>query len=164
MKKDSNKELPSFVKPVRKGKFIVIILVLLVVSGALGFLYVQARNENSDLNRQVKNLQTTTTAKKSATPTTSTTIPESQLAKVDILANDNNSEKTTTRIQQDFDGKVNITKVPTTSPIDATVVVVNNPEFEELAQQIVDALGGTIGIVPEGQPASVADIVIYVKS
>ncbi len=103
------------------------------------------------------------------TTTTTTTVPtttavDSNVATVDVIARDNDSNQTTTRINTSYDGKVKVTQVPTTATIGATVVVVNNEKFASLAEQISGSLGGTVGTTPAGAPTSTADIVVYVRT
>ena len=165
MSKNSMNDGPRFVKRVKKGRYIAVILVLAIACGALGYLYLQADSENSDLKRKIRSSEIVTTTTKAISPrVTSSTVPPSGIAKIDLIARNNDSNKTKTRIETDFEGKVVVTQVSSDTAIAATIIVVNNPAFESLAQEIVEALGGTTGLVPEGQQASVADVVIYVKS
>jgi|GEM_PF-3834961 hypothetical protein len=166
MKQKSISEGPKFVEPAKKGRYYFVILVLLIALAALGYFYSEINSENSDLKRQLEQTSVTTTTM-SLSPVsreTTTTVPSAEIAKVDIIARNNDSDRTTSRIEQDFAGQVQVTQVSSDTAISSTVIVVNNPAFEDLAQEIVTALSGTVGLVPEGQQASVADIVIYVKS
>ncbi len=104
----------------------------------------------------------TTTTTTTAAPTT--TAPSSNVANIDVIARNNDSNQTTSRINTSFEGKVKVTQVSTTATIASTVVVVNADKFATLAKQIADALGGTVGTTPSGAPTSDADIVVYVRT
>ena len=164
MSQESNSKGPKFVEPTSKGKYRTVILVLIIVCISFAYLYFQEGSENSDLKKQIKQVQTSTTTTPSTTRITTTTTPSSQIAKIDVIAKNNDSDRTTARIKQDFADRVVVTQVPSEMGIEETAIVVNNPAFEDLANELVNALSAGIGLVPEGLQASVADIVIYVKS
>lgn len=163
MSRKSKDSGPRFVEPARKGKFYFVIFFLLIACAVLGYLFYETRNENLDLKKELKSATTITTTTKPKS-TTTTTVPEKLVANIDIIARNNDSNRTTERIRTDFPDQVEVTQVSSYNAISETVVVVNNPTFEDLANEIVEALSSSVGMIPEGQKASVADIVIYVKS
>jgi hypothetical protein len=139
-------------------------LLLIVFIVLTAFFYMKYEDEK-DTNRQLKShnekaVPTSTTT--STSSTTTTTIPVA--ATVDIVAKNNDSSRTTSRINTDYAGKVTTTQVPSTTSIKDTVIVVNNEQFADLANQIATTLKGTVGPVPADVPLSTADIVVYVAS
>ena len=68
MSKNSMNDGPRFVKRVKKGRYIAVILVLAIACGALGYLYLQADSENSDLKRKIRSSEIVTTTTKAISP------------------------------------------------------------------------------------------------
>ena len=139
--------------------------ILIYTSAQQAIIYRPSTNKLVNVGPiSISNKETKTSDTSSTTTPTSAVPPLSNCVSVDIIARNNNSDKTTARLNTDYSGKVTTKQISSDVAISKTIIVVNNETSKELASEIATTLKGQVGETPEGLPTSTADIVVYVIS
>ena len=119
-------------------------------------LYRESTNRIVNVGPVTIESKTATTAKPKA--------QEQSKPRIDVVAFENDSNQTKAKLETEIGETADISQVDSAEEFNDTIVLINNADLAELANQIAELTNGEVGAIPQGGQPSDADIVVYLRS